>query len=174
VEWLATQSWANGLTIALVSVAHNPEPKVGMQSVQKASETMMEWETERGLLDVALRYWSDFLRERLPNSTIHHGVADGDPREMIARAANTWPADCVVMGSSGRKGFAKLLLGSVSQNVAANAKCSVEIVRGVPSLHYHHVHALIEKHRLESPLNIEPSQQKFGSTVSSSPIFFLH
>jgi nucleotide-binding universal stress UspA family protein len=174
VEWLAIQPWVHNATICLLSVATNREPQISVaSSVKKASEQLLAWETERGLLGVAIDYWSHFLRERLPNATIHHGVVDGDPRDMIVRAANNWPAETVVMGSSGRRGFAQLLLGSVSQNVSANARCSVEIVRGVPSQHFATVHALVEKHRAESPLLNEPSRVQYGSVQHDSPMMFF-
>ena len=38
-------------------------------------------------------------------------------------------ADLIVVGSHGYRGYKRFLLGSVSQAVAAQAKCSVEIVR---------------------------------------------
>jgi nucleotide-binding universal stress UspA family protein len=174
VEWLATQAWAQNATICLLSVATNREPQISIaSSVKKASEQLLQWETERGLLGVAIDYWSRFLRERLPGATIHHGVVDGDPRDMIVRAANNWPAETVVMGSSGRKGFAQLLLGSVSQNVSANAHSSVEIVRGIPSQHFQQVHELVQQHREESPLLNEPSRQQYGSVQQDSPMMFF-
>ncbi|MFY9574809.1 MAG: universal stress protein [Blastocatellia bacterium] len=43
--------------------------------------------------------------------------------------SNAWDADLIVVGSHGYRGLTKLWLGSVSQAVAAHAKCSVEIVR---------------------------------------------
>ncbi len=43
--------------------------------------------------------------------------------------AKSWPADLIVMGSHGRRGFEKALLGSVSEAVAMHAPCSVEIIR---------------------------------------------
>lgn len=51
------------------------------------------------------------------------------PAHSILAAADDWKADLVVMGSHGRRGFDRLILGSVSESVALHAKCSVELVR---------------------------------------------
>jgi len=56
-------------------------------------------------------------------------VREGEPRQIILDAAAAWAADLIVMGSHGRSGFERLLLGSVSEHVARHAACSVEIVR---------------------------------------------
>ena len=53
----------------------------------------------------------------------------GDPRAFILDAAKTWAADLIVLGSHGRHGLERFLLGSVSEAVAVHAHCSVEIVR---------------------------------------------
>jgi nucleotide-binding universal stress UspA family protein len=53
----------------------------------------------------------------------------GDPATTIVDEAREWKADLIVMGSHGRTGLAKLLLGSVAKAVVANAPCSVEVVR---------------------------------------------
>lgn len=53
----------------------------------------------------------------------------GDPKLAVIDAAAEWHADLIVLGSHGRKGLDRLLLGSVSEAVARNAPCSVEIAR---------------------------------------------
>ncbi len=54
---------------------------------------------------------------------------DAEPRHGIVDEARRWHADLVVMGSHGRHGFDRLLLGSVAETVLRHAPCSVEIVR---------------------------------------------
>jgi nucleotide-binding universal stress UspA family protein len=52
----------------------------------------------------------------------------GDPRTLILELAQTWPADLVVLGSHGRRGWDRLLMGSVAESVAVHAHCSVEVI----------------------------------------------
>lgn len=51
------------------------------------------------------------------------------PSRSILESAKEWNADLIVMGSHGRRGFDRLILGSVSETVALHAPCSVEVVR---------------------------------------------
>jgi nucleotide-binding universal stress UspA family protein len=56
-------------------------------------------------------------------------VEEGDPKSKILDQAKKWKADLIVMGSHGRKGLNRFLVGSVAQTVSRHAACSVEIVR---------------------------------------------
>ena len=56
-------------------------------------------------------------------------VHEGYIKERILEISREWPADLIVVGSHGRRGFTKFLLGSVSEAIASHATCSVEIVR---------------------------------------------
>lgn len=56
-------------------------------------------------------------------------VPNDTPSNAILSAAESWKADLIVIGSHGRRGFDRLVLGSVSESVAMHAKCSVEVVR---------------------------------------------
>jgi nucleotide-binding universal stress UspA family protein len=58
---------------------------------------------------------------------------DGDAATEILAAANAFNADLIVMGTHGRTGLKRLVLGSVARNVLQHAKCSVLVVREVPT-----------------------------------------
>ena len=51
------------------------------------------------------------------------------PVRAILSMADLWSADLIVMGSHGRRGFDRYVIGSVSESVALHAHCSVEVVR---------------------------------------------
>ncbi|KQP19993.1 universal stress protein [Pseudorhodoferax sp. Leaf267] len=58
-------------------------------------------------------------------------VVDGHAAEEgILATAKTCGADLIVMGSHGRRGIEKLLLGSVTQRVLQDARVPVLVVRG--------------------------------------------
>src|SRR5262249_31325737 len=56
-------------------------------------------------------------------------MVEGDPADEILRFADEIGADLIVMGSHGRTGVMRVLMGSVSRKVLDRAKCPVLIVR---------------------------------------------
>jgi nucleotide-binding universal stress UspA family protein len=48
---------------------------------------------------------------------------------VIAEEADRWEADLVIVGTHGRQGLERLVLGSVAEGVARRAPCSVLLVR---------------------------------------------
>ena len=64
--------------------------------------------------------------------TVEGRVEQGDPREALVYAAETERADLIVVGSHGRTGLSKLVLGSVASHVVAHAPCSVIVVKRPP------------------------------------------
>jgi nucleotide-binding universal stress UspA family protein len=50
--------------------------------------------------------------------------------ELIAAAADAWPADAVVIGSHGRRGVPRLLLASVAKGVTRIATKPAPLIRG--------------------------------------------
>jgi nucleotide-binding universal stress UspA family protein len=57
-------------------------------------------------------------------------VREGDAAAQLIAAAIEDRADCIVIGSHGRTGVARIFLGSVARGVLFNAPCSVLIVHG--------------------------------------------
>jgi len=53
----------------------------------------------------------------------------GKPATKIVEGAKSWPADLIVIGSHGRGGVERLLLGSVAESVVRHASCPVLVVR---------------------------------------------
>lgn len=60
-------------------------------------------------------------------------VVRGDPRDSILDVAQTLRADLIVMGTHGRRGFARVVLGSVAEHVLRRADCPVVTLRGAES-----------------------------------------
>jgi nucleotide-binding universal stress UspA family protein len=56
-------------------------------------------------------------------------IVMGSPYEQITRAARSRRADVIVIGTHGRTGLTKTLLGSVAMRVLATARCPVLTVR---------------------------------------------
>jgi nucleotide-binding universal stress UspA family protein len=57
-------------------------------------------------------------------------VREGDPRPLIVQEAERWHADLILIGSHGRSGMRRFLMGSVAEYVVRHAPCSVEVARG--------------------------------------------
>jgi nucleotide-binding universal stress UspA family protein len=54
---------------------------------------------------------------------------EGDPASVILRVAGDEKCDLIVMGTHGRTGLRRLLMGSVAENVLRKAKCPVLTVK---------------------------------------------
>ena len=74
----------------------------------------------------------DFLAdavEALPHEDVDTAAVYGRPTHQILRYADRNGIDQIVMGSHGRDGAARLLLGSVAETVLRRAECPVTVVR---------------------------------------------
>ena len=56
-------------------------------------------------------------------------LRSGDARDVIVLAAEELAADLIVMGTHGRRGFRRALLGSVAEGVVRAAPCPVLTIR---------------------------------------------
>ncbi len=69
---------------------------------------------------------------RAAGFTVSQDMREGDARHVILESAAEWKPDVIVVGSHGRTGIDRFLLGSVAENVVRHARCSVAVIRGGP------------------------------------------
>jgi len=85
------------------------------------------------------RHWQEQLEQIRPvdpQIPVHHVLLEGDPATEIVRYARDAGFNLIVMGTHGRTGLERQLLGSVTEQVMREAPCSVLVVklpRGIPA-----------------------------------------
>jgi nucleotide-binding universal stress UspA family protein len=76
--------------------------------------------------EAVARTTAQLLRENLAVEGI---TLPGEPDEVIVQLAAEKGADLIVLGTHGRTGFGKVLLGSVTERVIGKATCAVLVVK---------------------------------------------
>jgi nucleotide-binding universal stress UspA family protein len=127
VEEVAKRTWPADSAVRIISVAEtlpieelSPTPRY-REGLERAARRRVETIIERSmarLRDSDARFFS-----------ISSTVVIDSPKDAIVEEAERWGADLIVVGSRGYRGPERALLGSVSQAVATQAKCAVEIAR---------------------------------------------
>lgn len=70
----------------------------------------------------------DFDKLNEDDIKINHVIREGSPAKVILEVANEEQVDLIVMGSSGKSGFDRFIMGSVADKVVNSAKCAVLVV----------------------------------------------
>jgi nucleotide-binding universal stress UspA family protein len=89
--------------------ALSPETWVGMQTAA---------ETEK-------KHLREELRRNFPEGTLRIIEAEGDVATALATAIEKYEIDLIVLGTRGRTGFEKMLLGSKAEEILRRAPCPV-------------------------------------------------
>jgi nucleotide-binding universal stress UspA family protein len=130
VEEVAGRIWPPGSELRIISVVEEPLlPTVEtwvptsdyFEELEGAGQNQAQSIVNRAANRITSRQ-GDKLR-------VTTEIVKGHPKYAIPDAAQAWNADLIVVGSHGYRGLTRLCLGSVSQAVASNAKCSVQIIR---------------------------------------------
>jgi nucleotide-binding universal stress UspA family protein len=133
VEEIADRPWAPGSKVPVISVIHLPlEPGPDVWALPESYYFKLEKaERERAgsVVNHAIARLRESDAERDTPLSLTSETIVGRPAETIIETAKRWGADLVALGSHGRRGFTRFLLGSVSYEVASHAPCSVQIVR---------------------------------------------
>jgi len=119
---LSTRPWA-ALTVVTIL------PLITLYGMDVRQRLSASWRLKRMRTEQKLERAAQQLA---PIATgVHTEVAEAaDVSELILDRAETLDADLICVGSTGRRGLARLVLGSVSARVVAHARCSVWVGRG--------------------------------------------
>ena len=71
---------------------------------------------------------AEFDKLNEDNIKISHVIREGSPARVILEVAQEEDVDLIVMGSSGKSGFDRFIMGSVADKVVNSAKCAVLVV----------------------------------------------
>ena len=69
-----------------------------------------------------------FVKENAPADTVSHQVLLGYPREEILREMEERRSELAILGTHGRSGFERMMLGSIASQVLQRAHCNVLVV----------------------------------------------
>ena len=79
-------------------------------------------------LHKAAQNYLDTTKQHLGDQTIQTIVKDGDFGEVILSTANELNVDIIVMGTHGRRGLDKILMGSVAEKVLSHTNLPLFII----------------------------------------------
>ena len=130
IEHVLDFPWSANVSFKCIHVV----PKQGQQMLSDADGMFGQMLVQHYTDIVAGKLgWLEAASAKLNNSfgkkVSTADVLRGDTRKVILDLAKNWPADLIMVGSHGRRGIEKAVLGSVSEAVATHAGCSVEMTR---------------------------------------------
>ena len=123
LTWAAAEAADHRADLVVLNVwEHMVPPPAGSVSVSERAVPDPSHRTAEDLLEVI----KDVLGED-PPVLVRPQVKQGNPAKVLIEQSAD--ADLLVVGTRGHGGFRGLVLGSVSQHVAAYAECPVVVVR---------------------------------------------
>jgi nucleotide-binding universal stress UspA family protein len=126
VEFVARMRWPAGSRTLVVSVANAAAGLVAAPFEAAAASAEIEAMDMREHEELVARASRALTEAGLPCET---KVVLGEPASMLVQLVRDEGVDLLVVGSHGRTGLTKLLLGSVSAHAVGHAPCSVLVVK---------------------------------------------
>jgi nucleotide-binding universal stress UspA family protein len=123
---IAARPWPEGTQVKVISVVEMAVPAI--EPRYGAAEMIERMRIENTKL---AEKWVEAAEQIVSGAGLKtsRAVIGGYAKAMIVDEAREWNADIVMLGSHGRRGITRLLMGSVSDAVAMQAERSVEIIR---------------------------------------------
>jgi nucleotide-binding universal stress UspA family protein len=127
LQSVIARPWPPGTDVKVLHVVEPPSLLMGREMRGFDPEFEAVWKALREQAKHLVAKAAEKLRDA--KFKVSTELVEGNPKSQIIDIANEWHADMIVLGSHGRTGLDRFLMGSVSQDVVRHAHCSVEIVR---------------------------------------------
>ena len=129
LQSVIARPWPPGTDVKVLHVVEPPSLLMGREMRGFDPEFEAVWKALREQAKHLVAKAAEKLRDA--KFKVSTELVEGNPKSQIIDIANEWHADMIVLGSHGRTGLDRFLMGSVSQDVVRHAHCSVEIVRAL-------------------------------------------
>ena len=128
--------------ISIAEVWMPPPPSSSSPNSDKAENCLDPSDSERlkmrdsvakkavGETEVLSRHAKERLRIKFPGWKVISEARNGSPAREILAEAKVFKPDLIVVGSQGKTAISRILLGSISNKVLAEAEVSVRVARG--------------------------------------------
>lgn len=134
LDSVSIRLWKEGTKFLIVHVLEPVSPEYAAMFItyttaygQVVAERLNEAQT---LIDEKVDFLKRSLASQIKNENDITGlVLEGPVTECIVEHAKEWKADFIILGSHGRSGINKLILGSVAESVLTTSPCSVEVIK---------------------------------------------
>ena len=127
LEFVAKMRWPAGSTFLVVSAQRPIFSGYAEAFVPKVSYSTEVSEQQRKVHEQLATHAGGRLRDAGLSTETRTVV--GDPREVLVETAAAERSDLIVVGSHGRSGLKKPLMGGVASHVMTHAHCNVLVVR---------------------------------------------
>lgn len=118
-------NWPEGTEIKLINVIAPLEWQPGRTKEEKEKV----FQNERIHFGRVLSRIQTRMQRKRPDLIVSYDLLVGTPTAEILSLAENWQPSMIVMGSHGRTGLERMILGSVSFYIASHAPCSFTIVK---------------------------------------------
>src|ERR1051325_10753823 len=126
ISEMSARSWPSGTEARVLSIIDDADLSLKVWGDDGYGLSALRREMHRRGEQISALAVERLRKIEIPSQVV---IMSGDPEFLIPFAAQSWPADLILIRANNRKDFRRGLLGSVAKSVVKSAPCSVEVVR---------------------------------------------
>lgn len=131
IQGVLDSKWPEDVSFHVVTVIEKVDmaevlDTTDLELVERQASEHVELRAES---EAYVEAFANRLNEKFGEARASFEVLEGNVRDEVLRLSNELPAGLIVLGTQGKNFFEKVLLGSMSQAIASQSPCSVEVVK---------------------------------------------